>query len=280
MTYKQMLENFPKPTVLNEYTCKGCGEDVKVTEMAIAGGPDKGKLERFYLGCRCSDRVLAEMVIENEKKARMNHFKSLFDQNSLVNESLRRATFENYQPPSQQLAEAKQVLQHFTESFNTSEPKSYLLRGTYGTGKSHLSYAVTKELLEKGHSALFLSTPKLLTKIKDTYKQRSEVSESELLDFMASVDLLVLDDLGAEYTNVRNNATDDNWAITKLFEVIDGRAGKSTIYTTNLNSQQLEKKLGYRNFSRISDDLQPIIMDGIDYRRKHFLGGQHEKQNN
>ena len=268
MSYKTMLENFPAPKVLNIYECEGCGQEVNVTEMAIAGGPDKGKVEKFYLGCRCGDRVLAERVIENEKKAKMNHFKGLFDQNSLVNASLLKATFENYLPPTAELAKAKQEMMNFVSNFNPNEPQSFLLKGTYGTGKSHLSFATAKALLEQRKSTLFLSVPKLLTKIKDTYNNGSKFSENDLLDFVATVDVLILDDLGAEYTNKRGS--EDNWVWTKLFEVVDGRAGKSTIYTTNLGSAELEQKVGTRNFSRIMDNSTIVLMNGKDYRRKAF----------
>lgn len=268
MSYKELLDNFPAPNVLNTYDCEGCGQLVTVTEMAIAGGPDKGKVEKFYLGCRCGDRILAERVLENEKKAKTNHVKGLFNQNSLVNESLKKATFKNYHPPTPELTGAKQTLMEFVSNFDPSSPKSFLLKGTFGTGKSHLSYATAKALLEAGYSTLFLSVPKLLTKIKETYNNGSKFSENDLLDFVAMVDVLILDDLGAEYTNNKNQS--DNWVWTKLFEVVDGRAGKSTIYTTNLGSTELEQKVGTRNFSRIMDNAEVVLMNGKDYRRKAF----------
>lgn len=268
MSYKEMLESFPAPIVLNTYFCEGCQQDVRVTEMAIAGGPDKGKVEKFFLGCKCGDRILADAVIANEKKAKMNHFKGLFDQNSLINESLKKATFENYLPPKVELAKAKATMLDFTETFDTRNQRNLLLKGSFGTGKSHLSYATAKALLDEGYSTLFLSVPKLMTKIKDTFGGQSKFSEADLLQYVADVDLLVLDDLGAEYTNNRNQA--DNWVWTKLFEVVDGRAGKSTIYTTNLSSAELEQKVGPRNYSRILDNAEVVKMEGRDYRRKAF----------
>lgn len=271
MSFKDMLDNFPQPKVLDNYICEGCGQLVNVTEMAIAGGPDKGKVEQFTMGCKCKDRELAQGVIENERKAKMNHFRGRFDQSSLVNASLKKATFVNYEPPTRELAQAKSLLEGFIAEYDPAHPQNLLVFGSYGTGKSHLTYAAAKELLAKGHSALFLSVPKLLTKIKESFGQSANFSESELLDFVATVDLLVLDDLGAEYTNMRNGS--DNWVWTKLFEVMDSRSGKSTIYTTNLTPPDLEAKIGTRNFSRVMDDVQILKMNGVDYRRKAFLGG-------
>lgn len=265
---QELLTEFPTPVILNNYQCEGCSENVSVTEMTIAGGPDKGKKERFYMGCKCEDIALAERALENDKKAKMNRTKDIFDQNSLVNKSLLKATLENYLPPNEELDKAKQTVMNFVSEFDPKDGKNLLLVGTYGTGKSHLSYATAKRLIEKGYSALFLSVPKLLTKIKETYNASSKFSENDLLEFVALVDLLVLDDLGAEYTNMKNSS--DNWTMTKLFEVIDSRAGKHTIYTTNLSSVELESKVNARNFSRIMDDTEVVPMNGKDYRKKSF----------
>lgn len=265
---KDIFDNFPEPFISSRYECEGCKQEVNVTEMAIVAGPEKGKVERFFLGCKCEDRFLAEKAIQNERKAKMNYVKGLFDQNSLVNQSLTAATFENYEPPTAVLKEAKQNLMQFVSEFNPREGKNVLLVGTYGTGKSHLSFAAAKKIIENGYSALFLSVPKLLTKIKDTYNSNSKYSENDLLEFVRTVDLLVLDDLGAEYTNARGS--EDNWTWSKLFEIIDSRSGKHTIYTTNLSSKELEAKVNARNFSRIMDNTEVVKMDGRDYRKKIF----------
>ncbi|WP_082786599.1 ATP-binding protein [Sporosarcina psychrophila] len=268
MNYEKALENFPVPVVLEKYDCEGCGEKVKLTEIPIMGGPDMGKVEQFILGCKCGDKDIELRVIENERKAKMNRAKGVFDQNSLVNQSLLKATFENYVPPTPELEKAKRDLVEYAWTFNPREGKNLLLTGTYGTGKSHLSFSVAKKLIENGHTALFLSVPKLLTKIKETFNAKASFSENDLLNYIAEVDLLVLDDLGTEYTNMRNGA--DNWTWTKLFEVIDSRSGKHTIYTTNLSSTELESKVNARNFSRIMDNTDVVKMDGRDYRKKTF----------
>lgn len=265
---KKIYDNFPEPVILSRYECYGCGEEVRVTEMAIVAGPDKGKVQKFYLGCKCEDKILAEKAILNEQKAKSNHVKVLFDQNSLVNQSLTKATFENYIPPNAELEKAKHQLVKYVNSFDPRLGKNLLLAGTYGTGKSHLSYATAKKLIDNGYSALFLSVPKLLTKIKDTYNSNSRFSENDLLEFVRTVDLLVLDDLGAEYTNIKGGA--DNWTWSKLFEVIDSRSGKHTIYTTNLSSPELEAKVNERNFSRIMDNTEVVKMNGRDFRKKEF----------
>ncbi|WP_249928329.1 ATP-binding protein [Niallia circulans] len=79
--------------------------------------------------------------------------------------------------------------------------QNLLFTGNYGTGKSHLSVSITKKLIEQGYECLFLSLPKLLTKIKQTYNKEG-ITEAELLQVIQRVDLLVFDDIGAEQRTV------------------------------------------------------------------------------
>ena len=108
----------------------------------------------------------------------------------------------------------------------------------------------------------------MLTKIKETYGGVAEYSEGEILNLIGKIDLFVLDDLGTEYTSGKQGT--DTWTDMKLFEVLDSRAGKSTIFTTNLSSKELRGKLNERNLSRVLDGTEIITMRGSDYRRRHF----------
>lgn len=249
----------PEQRVLNKFECDRCNEEVKETELVIPAGPRKGETIIANYGCKCPDIELGKRAIEINKNLRHRKMQKLFDENSLVNKSLQLATLENYIPTNDQLEKAKQSISNYINQFDGT--RNLLLHGSYGTGKSHLSIAVTKKLIEKGHSCLFLSLPKLLTKIRDTYNNKS-ITEDRLLEIIQRVDLLVLDDLGAEQQT--------EWSNAKLFEVMDGRAGKSTIYTTNLSSNELKAQMNERNFSRVMENTEIIIMNGNDYRRKGF----------
>lgn len=249
----------PKEKLIKAFVCDGCGEDVEQKELVIPVGPYKGETTIANYGCKCADIQLSKDAIELNKRLRSNKMQNFFDENSLVNLSLQQATLENYEPTSNELAKAKQQITDYINNFDGSS--NLLLHGTYGTGKSHLSISVTKKLIEKGHSCLFLSLPKLLTKIKDTYNSDG-MTEDNLLNHIKEVDLLVLDDLGAEQKT--------NWSTPKLFEVMDSRSGKATIYTTNLDSKGLRKHMDDRNFSRLMENTEIIIMNGNDYRRREF----------
>lgn len=258
----------PKSRVLKEFQCPGCGEKVQQTEFVIPFGPHKGDKFIKNVGCRCEDKELAMQAVRNHQAMLDRKARDMFDSNSLINKALQKATFENYQPSTADLAKSKRTIQEFVQTFDPDESRNLLLKGSYGTGKSHLSVAAVKVLLDRGYTCLFLSVPKLLTKIKNTYNRDAKWSEGDIMDYIQRVDLLVLDDVGTEYTNLRNDQ--DNWTQSKLFEIMDSRSGRHTIYTTNLGSAELENKINSRNFSRMMEDTEIIIMDGPDYRKKQF----------
>ena len=256
----QQIDLFkPKERLIKEFVCNGCKKEVTQKELVIPIGPRKGEKVIANYGCECKDIELAKEALRTKNNMEARKMRQFFDDNSLINESLQNATLENYNPTTAELAKAKQQITEYINNYDGTG--NLLLHGNYGTGKSHLSISVTKKLMEKGYSCLFLSLPKLFTKIRDTYND-SNITEDKLLEYIQQVDLLVLDDLGAEQKT--------EWAISKLFEVMDSRAGKSTIYTTNLSSAELRNHMNERNFSRLMENTKVIIMNGPDYRRRKF----------
>lgn len=204
------------------------------------------------------DKQLAIEAVQAQERRKKEKIRQLFDDNSLINKDLQNASFENYNPASENLQAGLEIATRYVEIFNVDKPKNLLFTGNYGTGKSHLSVAMTKELMNRGYTCLFISMPKLLTKIKTTYNKKSEQTESDVMKYVEDVDLLVLDDIGAE--------RDNEWAISKLFEILDGRLGKHTIFTSNYNQDDLKSRIGDRNYSRIMHNTHEVKMIGEDYR--------------
>lgn len=229
-------------------------------------GPQKGERVNISHGCKCEEKAMVRELLQQREEKRKQRIDKLFDQNSLINACLKQATFDNYEPTNEQLVHAKEVCLQFTKDFSKDSPRNLILSGSYGVGKSHLARAMTQVVMQKGFSAIFISVPKLLTKLKATYNRKSEHTEDELLSMLEQVDCLVLDDIGSEYGTDHSGS----WATSKVFEVVDSRIGKHTIYTTNLNGQELQTKVGPRNFSRMMQDTEVVKMNGEDYRLKHF----------
>jgi DNA replication protein DnaC len=214
------------------------------------------------------DVALAENTMNLFKNMQFKKQLDSFQQHSLINNALRNASFDNYKPQSTEQAQAMQECKRYAEAFDLDKPQSLLLFGPFGTGKSHLAKSVTDIIMAKDHTCLFISFPKLLTKIKSTWKKDSDTSEFKLYEMLSKVDFLVLDDLGAERNSVIED--DANWAKPKFFEIVDGRAGKSTIITTNFDTKQAMRVYGERDLSRFLQDAAPIEVPGDNYRMRKF----------
>jgi DNA replication protein DnaC len=136
------------------------------------------------------------------------------------------------------------------------------LMGDVGTGKTALAMLASKHALEAGHSVAIYSAPKLLAHIRATYGADSGGLEYvQLFEKLTSVDLLHVDDLGAE------KRTD--WVLEQLYSVVNERyeAERSMVLTTNLAPEALEEQIGARTVSRLVEICgDPLPLFGDDQR--------------
>lgn len=270
------------PKVIETKECPECGKESNVLKAYNPAKKEFEVIDYILEFGRCSECQreweVREIVKQNQDKAKQvkkERLLEIFDTDSLMNPKLKQATFENYNPTNKELSHAKAVSMRYAENFSKDNPVSLLLLGNYGTGKSHLSVSITKELMKNNYSCLFINTPKLLTKIRSTYNKNSEHSEDQIIDSLSTVDCLVLDDIGSEQTQQskqKQSDTNQTWATSKLFEIIDSRIGKHTIFTTNFEPKELQQRLGGRNFSRMMEGVHLIKMYGDDYRLQEFKG--------
>src|SRR6186997_3037786 len=135
------------------------------------------------------------------------------------------------------------------------------LFGDTGTGKTTLAMLISKAALEAGHSVAIYSLPKLLARIRRTYD--AEPGGDSYLAFferLTSVDLLHIDDLGAEKRS--------DWVLEQLYALINERyeTERSVIITTNLPHEELEEQIGSRTVSRLSQICDEVPLFGADRR--------------
>jgi DNA replication protein DnaC len=134
--------------------------------------------------------------------------------------------------------------------------------GDVGTGKTTLAMLVSKAALDAGHSVAIYSVPHLLAEIRDTYdRDPGERSYMDFFNRLATVDLLHLEDVGAE------KQTD--WVLEQLYSLINERyeQQRSVLVTTNLPFEKLEEQIGQRSASRIVEMCgDPVLLHGEDRR--------------
>ncbi|GAA0454167.1 ATP-binding protein [Alkalibacillus silvisoli] len=263
---KALLKLNIEEEFVKSFTCEECGKQIEQYNITIAIGPKKGEKTLVNKGCVCEEIKVIRRMIERHCNKELTQVRRFFEEHSFLNQTLNYSDFNNFDAYNDHLIEVKGKMEKFASDFKPDDGRSLLLHGSCGVGKSHLAVSCLKVIMQKGYEALFISVPKLLTKIKQTYNQDSPISEAELFNYIQKVELVVLDDIGAEYMNVKQGV--DNWAQSKIFEVLDSRAGKTTIYTTNLSSRDLLAKLNERNFSRVMNQTEVVTVSAEDYRRR------------
>ncbi|MFL5906471.1 MAG: ATP-binding protein [Solirubrobacterales bacterium] len=118
--------------------------------------------------------------------------------------------------------------------------------GNSGTGKTTLAMLISRTALEAGRSVAIYSLPKLLSRIRQTFDAETGAqSYSEFFERLSSVDLLHLDDLGAEKQT--------EWVLEQLYALVNERyeRQRSLVVTSNYEDNELEDQLGSRIVSRL-----------------------------
>ena len=159
------------------------------------------------------------------------------------------------------------VLRHvrgFVEQIdqNVQAGRGIWFTGDVGTGKTSLAMLVSQAAERHGRSVAIYPVTRLLAEIKGTYDREAAGSYGALFHKLVSVDLLHLDDLGAE------KRTD--WVLQELYSIVNERwqDERPIVVTTNiLDLDELRAQIGARTVSRLVEICgNPIPIMGPDLR--------------
>jgi DNA replication protein DnaC len=227
---------YPEDYTQVHYTCKTC------SDTGFAGT----KM------CQCLKEKLIMMNIQSSGMGNLIN-KQSFDNFSL---EVYKNNPDNYARMERNFKIAKNYADKFA-----SHSGNLLLIGTTGTGKTHLSTAIAKRVIQQGFDVLYDSTQNILNdferdKFRSGYNQTESASEKYL-----ECDLLIIDDLGAEFST--------QFSVSALYNLINTRQNKglSTIISTNLSAGELAAKYEGRIYSRIiGADYTVLRFEGDDRR--------------
>jgi replicative DNA helicase len=161
------------------------------------------------------------------------------------------------------LERANTFIENFDKVLNRGRERKangLIFSGNSGTGKTFIANCICNALSEKGYTYLDITLGSYLNLLRPPVK----ISEEELLEVIRTVDVLFIDDAGAEAIN-----RDKEWAEEKLYRLFATREngmkefGNPTILTTNLTKEQLYKHLEMYGTTRISSRLNGIFRYGV-----------------
>jgi DNA replication protein DnaC len=218
--------------------------------------------------CTCvKEKELAEHR-ERELVAQREKVKRIYGDGSLMDKELQRASFDNFNHRPE-LARAYQIAKDFTENFEQQEYGLYLF-GSVGTGKSHLAASIHKEITHQGYSSVYIDVTQLFGLAKSTFKNDSGKSDQDYIQAAIKCELLTLDEIGL--------APLTEYEFKILFQILNGRKGKLTNFTSNLDLDRLERWFSVdkngkpldedgRMFDRLMGSTLPIAVRAGSYRK-------------
>lgn len=166
--------------------------------------------------------------------------------------------------PEEHRQEMKAILDmcvNYAETFSTQSDMMFFFGGT-GLGKTLLSSAIAKRVLERGFSVAYDSLSNFLRKIEQEHYGRSE---GDTVDMLLSADLVILDDIGSEFRSGFNDA--------QIYDIINSRINYRlpTIVSTNLSYKELNTRYNERIVSRLLGMFVPVEFRGRDVRMKRRM---------
>jgi DNA replication protein DnaC len=147
---------------------------------------------------------------------------------------------KNYEKMIKTLDAAK----NYCKNFNKNKG-NLLLIGKTGTGKTHVSTAIAREIIDMGYDVIYDTVQNIISDFEDDRFRRGYNNDELKSEKYLECDLLIIDDLGTEFTN--------QITLSCIYNILNTRNNKglATIVSTNLLPDELAKKYEDRIYSRI-----------------------------
>lgn len=244
--------------------CDACEKEFEIYDL-YANDEFKGRTESdicFKCKMKKEDEAVVRQVLQRKEERKNIRYERL----SVLPFDLEGASLESYVPKNETQAAALTEVKKYASG--ELEKNTLFFQGDTGIGKTHLSYSVYQIYKNDNKSAIFIDLPSLLSSIRETYNRDSATTQDQIMKLVIDCELLVLDDIGAEYVKPDTSGF-ESWAADILFQIANARQGKKNIYTTNFSSKYLNQKYGMmskRILSRLMSDAKIIKMEGKDHR--------------
>lgn len=208
--------------------------------------------------CSCMKEALVLAGIEN------SGFASLIREQSFENFSL---DYYKKNPSHYEImCHNRDFLENYAEKFDRKSSPSILMMGGTGLGKTHLSSAVARRIIEKGNDVFYTGAIDLFSTFEvQRFKSAYNNEPNELIERYFECDLLIIDDLGTEMIN--------QFSVSTLYNLINDRLSrkKPVIISTNLTKDEIKKKYTDRITSRILGEYQVLFFMGTDVRAQKLF---------
>jgi len=212
--------NYSLKPIEKIHNCDKCQD----TEIVVVGQDPHGLM--IYAECTCKAKKNAE------RKLKSSGLKAQQLKYTLDGYIVNRENKEMWLGVKRYLRAWPELL------YSDSESKGFCLVGNAGIGKTMLACIIAKDMLDKGIQIVFVSSADLLAELKDAMFSKNDEGIEKKMDYLAKVQVLVLDDIGKEKPT--------EWVQSMYYRLIDMRYRNNLLtgFTTNYYPKQLEERLG------------------------------------
>lgn len=239
--------------------CKYCGKEYIENKDIPANFPEFiREAMRYRPACNCEEKQEKKRREEQEKERQrqclMNKVKRYKDI-SVIDKKFLDSRFDNADMADKHMAMAKKYAENFIK-YGTAEG-GILLYGGVGTGKTYATACICNELMSNEKTVLVMNLGLYYLKLRREWAE----AENDVLNYVKTCDLLVIDDLGTENVS--------EFTKEKMFNLIDTRyrANKPMLITTNLTPDEIREKLGSRIADRIAGSCLEYEVKGESKRK-------------
>ncbi|MGO3542320.1 MAG: ATP-binding protein [Pseudomonas helleri] len=243
-----------------------------IGECPVHGAVDRSEVEQFdgsmlvrpckqcqFYGLRIasadsSERLEALANIQAEKRN-----SALLG--SGISPRFAQSNFDSYRATTPAMVEALKTCQEYADNFREhfAVGRNLLLTGNVGTGKTHLASSIVRRVIDHGAVAVITTAAEVIRTFKRSMDRNAGFSEGDVIEELASFDLLVLDEVGAQ--------AGTQYELSVLHEVIDKRYQlfRPTVLVSNLPATSksdaggnaapsLEQYIGARALDRLREN--------------------------
>ncbi|MCI8588209.1 MAG: primosomal protein DnaI [Bacilli bacterium] len=175
--------------------------------------------------------------------------------------SIRNASFQNTNRDDKNRLEISKYFKTFIDQYrNSFNPRGIYLHGNFGTGKTYLIAALFNELAKVDVKSAIVYVPEFLRQLKASFG----TDYMEKYDYIKTVPLLLLDDIGAE--NLTPWARDEIIGTLLQYRMEENLP---TFFTSNMDLRQLEEHFSSTN-SGVDKLKARRIIERITYMTEEF----------
>lgn len=236
-------------------------------ECPIHGDVDRSEVEQFdgaisirpckqcqYHGLRVAPRgsdehsqALASLQAESVNSALVG---------SGITPRFAESTFATYRATTPAMSLALETCQGYADSFGEhfQAGRNLLLCGNVGNGKTHLASGIVQHVIRKHRAIAVITTAAEIIRVfKRSMDRNAGYTEGDVIDELASFDLLVIDEVGAQ--------AGTHYELSVLHEVLDRRYNliRPTVVVSNLNAKDLGHYIGERALDRLRENKALLV---------------------